>query len=77
MLSNFNMTGEIMAKRLSEMTLEKLWQLFPIVLTAHKDCWGKWYLEEETILKKSSSTTRKDKSYRKYGDFFHLGKAYY
>ena len=42
-----------MAKRLSEMTLEELWQLFPITLTAHKACWGKWYLEEEGLLKKA------------------------
>ncbi len=35
-----------MSKRLSEMTLEELWQLFPIYLTAHDDRWGTWYYEE-------------------------------
>ena len=42
-----------MAKRLSEMTLEELWQLFPIILTEPQSCWEKWYLEEETLLKKA------------------------
>jgi len=41
-----------MVKRLSKMTLEELWQLFPIILTAHQECWKEWYLEEETLLKK-------------------------
>ena len=40
-----------MGKKLSEMTLEELWQLFPIVLTEHQERWRKWYLEEETLLK--------------------------
>jgi len=43
---------KMMVKRLSEMTLEELWQLFPIVLTAHQDCWEEWYLAEEARLKK-------------------------
>ncbi len=33
----------INAKKLSEMTLEELWQLFPIVLTEHNDKWSTWY----------------------------------
>ena len=41
-----------MVKRLSEMTLEELWQLFPIILTPHQECWKKWYLEEDILLKK-------------------------
>ena len=41
-----------MGKKLSEMTLEELWQLFPIILTEHQDCWKEWYLEEEALLKK-------------------------
>ena len=41
-----------MGKKLSEMTLEELWRLFPIILTAHQDCWKEWYLEEEILLKK-------------------------
>ena len=41
-----------MGKKLSEMSLEELWQLFPIILTEHQECWKEWYLEEETLLKK-------------------------
>lgn len=33
-------------KILSEMSLEELWQLFPIVLTAHWEEWTEWYEEE-------------------------------
>ena len=33
------------------MTIEELWELFPIVLTEHQYCWKEWYLEEETLLK--------------------------
>ena len=40
-----------MGKSLTEMTLEELWQLFPIVLTPHRDCWEQWYREEEEFLK--------------------------
>lgn len=35
-----------MDKPLSEMTLEELWELFPIVLSEHNDCWSQWYEEE-------------------------------
>lgn len=35
-----------MPKKLSEMTLEELWQLFPIFLTEHNDNWNTWYNEE-------------------------------
>lgn len=38
-------------KKLSEMTLEELWQLFPIFLTEHNPCWADWYAEEVAILK--------------------------
>ena len=41
-----------MSKKLSEMTLEELWELFPIILTAHNDCWTDYYNEEETKLKR-------------------------
>lgn len=34
--------GERMGKRLSEMSLEELWELFPIYLTAHQDYWPEW-----------------------------------
>ena len=36
-----------MNKPLSEMTLEELWELFPIILSEHKSCWCDWYREEE------------------------------
>lgn len=41
-----------MAKQLSEMTLEELWQLFPIFLTEHQECWGDWFLEEKQSLQR-------------------------
>ncbi len=41
-----------MGKKLSEMTLEELWQLFPIILTKHKTYWKDWYNEEILNLKK-------------------------
>lgn len=40
-----------MGKKLSEMTLEELWQLFPILLVKHQPCWKEWYSEEERLLK--------------------------
>lgn len=36
-----------MSKSLSDMTLEELWELFPIYLTEHKLEWKKWYEEEK------------------------------
>jgi len=39
--------GEHMGKDLSEMTLEELWELFPIILSEHRDCWIDWYQEEK------------------------------
>lgn len=41
-----------MAKDLSEMTLEELWRLFPIILTEHDPRWEEWYREEEQLLTK-------------------------
>ncbi len=40
----------MMRKSLSEMTLQELWQLFPIQLTEHKNYWKDWYLDEQTFL---------------------------
>lgn len=40
-----------MSKKLSEMTLEELWTLFPIILREHQSCWKDWYKEEETLLR--------------------------
>lgn len=38
-------------KKLCEMTLEELWELFPIYLTEHKTYWADWYQEEIKSLK--------------------------
>ncbi len=35
--------GQEMKKKLSDMTLEELWQLFPIQLTAHNEIWQDYY----------------------------------
>ncbi len=40
-----------MRKKLSEMSLEELWQLFPIFLAEHQECWKEWFFEEEILLK--------------------------
>lgn len=39
-----------MDKKLSEMSNEELWQLFPIILSKHCDCWSNWYEEEAAQL---------------------------
>ena len=39
-----------MGKPLSDMTLEELWELFPIILTEHNEFWNKWYADEERRL---------------------------
>lgn len=39
-----------MRKKLSELSLAELWELFPIFLTAHQDCWKIWYEEESSFL---------------------------
>lgn len=36
-----------MKKALTEMTLEELWELFPISLSEHMTYWNEWYTEEE------------------------------
>lgn len=41
-----------MSKKLSEMTLEELWMLFPIILTEHNNCWTEYYAEEAAELKR-------------------------
>jgi GrpB-like predicted nucleotidyltransferase (UPF0157 family) len=48
-----------MGKKLSEMTLEELWQLFPIFLQEHQGCWNEWYCEEEKFLKNALSLEEK------------------
>ena len=37
-------------KPLREMTLEELWELFPIVLSPHRSVWAQWAREEMTLL---------------------------
>ncbi len=41
-----------MSKPLAEMSLEELWELFPIILTKHNDKWNDWYEEERDFLVK-------------------------
>lgn len=47
-----------MGKKLSEMSLEELWQLFPIFLTEYQTSWKEWYSEEEIFLKKAIPSAR-------------------
>lgn len=47
-----------MAKNLSDMTLEELWELFPIVLTEHKAEWKKQYEEMTVVLREKLSAYR-------------------
>ena len=35
-----------MSKKLSAMSLEELWELFPIILQEHQCIWSEWYEEE-------------------------------
>ena len=40
-----------MVKKLSEMTLEELWQLFPIILKEHNPQYEKWYhIEQDNLI---------------------------
>lgn len=40
----------MMGKELSEMTLEELWDLFPIFLVQHDDQWNGYYEEIEAAI---------------------------
>lgn len=42
--------SEAMNRSLSEMTLEELWQLFPIQLSEHDPQWHAWYEDESSSL---------------------------
>lgn len=44
---------------LTDLSLGELWQLFPIILTAHQDCWADWYREEAELLKKELSSVQR------------------
>lgn len=48
-----------MGKKLSEMSLEELWRLFPISLKKHQACWQEWYEEERELLQKILPATAK------------------
>ena len=48
-----------MGKKLSEMSLEELWRLFPIFLTEHNPCWKEWYHEECAYLQHSLTTAHR------------------
>ena len=39
-----------MDRKLEEMNLKELWQLFPIFLVRHHEGWNDWYVEEESNL---------------------------
>lgn len=41
-----------MAKRRDDMTLEELWQLYPIILEEHNNDWDIWYNDEFKILER-------------------------
>lgn len=42
-----------MEKDLSEMTLEELWELFPIILREHNPKYKEWYLKEKENIEKA------------------------
>lgn len=44
-----------MGKELSEMSLEELWELFPVFLVAHNNKWKILYDEMESFLKMTLS----------------------
>lgn len=41
-----------MGKPLKDMTLEELWELFPIVLEPHNGDWAIWFADEQAVLRK-------------------------
>lgn len=45
-----------MKKSLSDMTLQELWELFPIYLTEHNKNWDKWYIKEKMRITKFFNT---------------------
>lgn len=55
-----------MDKKLSQMTLEELWQLFPIILTEHKPYWADWFNEEVEELKSILSPNT---------EYYHIGST--
>lgn len=55
-----------MRKKLAEMTLQELWQLFPIRLTSHKPYWTDWYTAEVQSLKRLLPSDAK---------YYHIGST--
>ena len=49
-----------MSKPLSEMSLQELWRLFPILLCEHDPCWKEWYESEK---KNTEEKIKQDTSY--------------
>jgi GrpB-like predicted nucleotidyltransferase (UPF0157 family) len=47
-----------MRKNLSELTLEELWELFPIILHEHNPEYKKWYLKEKENIEKVVGTNK-------------------
>jgi len=39
-----------MCKELSDMSMEELWELFPVILEEHTTEWDDWYQEEQMLL---------------------------
>lgn len=51
--------GDFIGKPLAEMSMEELWQLFPIQLTQHQSYWKEWYeAEKDCILPLLSDTAK-------------------
>jgi len=48
-----------MGRKLSELSLEELWQLFPIFLMEHQPCWKEWYQEEVILLQNALPQTKR------------------
>ncbi len=55
-----------MTKELSDMTLQELWELFPIYLTPHKSVWVEMFEQESAII---SSVLPKD------SNIYHIGST--
>ena len=67
-----------MKKELSEMTLEELWELFPIFLVQHDEKWSQYYMEIEDLLQKAlvDYPIDKNQSYRKHCYKGNMGERY-
>lgn len=45
-------SADSVGRGLCDLSLEELWQLFPVILVPHMDCWAEWYKEEAELLQK-------------------------